>query len=175
MIQVRAKNLPSAAFLELCDEVVRAAESSHAAVIVNDRVDLAMLSHAAGVHVGQDDVPPSAARRLLGEAAVIGYSTHTVAQIEAAAREPISYLAIGPVFGTTTKDTGYVAVGLDRVRDAVRLSGGVPVVAIGGITLETAPQVIDAGATGVAVITDLLSQRDPSDRVRRLIEALAPL
>jgi thiamine-phosphate pyrophosphorylase len=173
LLQVRAKQLPSGALLALCDTVVKRAESYKAAVIVNDRVDLAALSGAAGVHVGQEDVPPAAARRILGAGAVIGYSTHTTTQIEAAAREPISYLAIGPVFGTRTKDTGYDAVGLERVAEAVRLSGGIPVVAIGGITLETAPAVLAAGATWVAVISDLLGGGDPAARVRRFIEVLA--
>jgi thiamine-phosphate pyrophosphorylase len=174
LIQLRAKPLPSGSFLTLCDAVVKAAEPFRAAVIVNDRVDLAAMSGAAGVHVGQDDVPPAAARRILGDRAIIGYSTHTTAQIEAAAREPISYLAIGPVFGTRTKDTGYDAVGLERVAEAVRLSRGIPVVAIGGITLETAPAVIGAGATSVAVITDLVARGDPAARVRRFTSVLTP-
>ena len=165
LIQLRAKHLPSGVFLALCDAMAAAAAPYRCAVIVNDRVDLAAMSGAAGVHVGQDDVLPAAARRLLGDRAIVGYSTHTTAQIEAAVQEPISYLAIGPVFGTRTKDTGYDAVGLGRVGEAARLSGGLPVVAIGGITLETAPQVIAAGATGVAVITDLLAGGDPRARL----------
>ena len=131
------------------------------------------MSGAAGTHVGQDDVPPEAARRILGEGAIIGYSTHTTAQMEAAARAPISYLAIGPVYGTRTKATGYDAVGLDRVREAVRLAGGLPVVAIGGITLETAPDVIAAGASGVAVISDLLAGGRPRERIAAFLRALA--
>ena len=173
LIQVRAKQLPSGAFLALCDTVVKAAESCKAAVIVNDRVDLAAMSGAAGVHVGQDDVPPAAARRILGDRAIVGYSTHTTAQIEGAVREPISYLAIGPVFGTRTKDTGYEAVGLARVAEAVRLSGGLPVVAIGGITLETAPAVLAAGARGVAVIGDLLADGRPRERIAAYLRTLA--
>jgi thiamine-phosphate pyrophosphorylase len=172
LIQLRAKLLPSGAFLALCDEVLRLAEPYKAIVIVNDRVDLAAMSGAAGTHVGQDDVPPAAARRILGAGAVIGCSTHTAEQVAAAAREPISYLAIGPVFGTSTKATGYDAVGLDVVGVARRRSGGIPVVGIGGITLETAAQVIEAGATAVAVITDLLADADPTTRVSRFVTAL---
>jgi thiamine-phosphate pyrophosphorylase len=134
-------------------------------VIVNDRVDLALVSGAAGVHVGQDDFPPADARALLGPAAVIGRSTHTLAQIEEAASEPVSYIAVGPVFGTQTKDTGYFAVGLDLVREAVRRSRGRPVVAIGGITLATAPDVWSTGASAVAIISDLLHGGDPCQRV----------
>jgi thiamine-phosphate pyrophosphorylase len=172
-IQVRAKQLSSSAFLELCDAVVRSAETYHATVIVNDRADLAMLSGASGVHVGQDDLPPSAVRRLLGPSAVVGYSTHTTDQFDAGLREPVSYLAVGPVFGTTSKDTGYTAVGLDRVSAAAARANGRPIVAIGGITLETAASVIEAGATAVAVIGDLLVAGDPRGTTRAYLQKLA--
>jgi thiamine-phosphate pyrophosphorylase len=164
-VQLRVKALPGNRFLDLCDAVVRDARRHDAIVIVNDRVDLARMSGASGVHLGQDDVPPADARRLLGPAAVVGYSTHTIAQIEAAASEPVSYIAVGPVFGTLTKDTGYLAVGLDLVKEAVRRSRGRPVVAIGGITLATAPEVWAAGASSVAIISDLLQGGDPGQRV----------
>jgi thiamine-phosphate pyrophosphorylase len=172
VLQIRAKALPSGAFLRLCDDIARAASALGAAVIVNDRPDLARLSGAAGVHVGQDDLPPRAARDLLGPAAIVGVSTHTAAQIDAAIREPISYLAIGPVFGTATKATGYDAGGLDLVRTASRGASGVPVVAIGGITLDRAPAVIAAGAAAVAVIGDLLVDGDPARRVSAYCRAL---
>jgi len=165
VIQLRAKHLSSGVFLQHVDRLVRAAAAHGAQVIVNDRADLALFAGAAGAHVGQEDLPPAAVRRLLGPEAVIGFSTHTVPQIEAAVREPVTYIAIGPVFGTVTKDTGYEAVGLERVREAVHIAAGLPVVAIGGITLETASQVIAAGASSVAVIGDLLSGGDPAARV----------
>ena len=171
-IQVRAKRLPSAAFLELCDTVVRSAEAHHATVIVNDRADLAWLSGAAGVHVGQDDLPPAAVRRLLGPGAVVGYSTHTIDQFEAALLEPASYLAVGPVFGTTTKETDYQAVGLELVSAAAARASGRPVVAIGGITLENAMSVIEAGAAAVAVIGDLLATNDPQGQTRAYLQKL---
>lgn len=163
-LQVRAKRLPSGPLLDLCDAVVRAAAPSGAMVIVNDRADLARLSGAAGVHLGQDDLPPPAARALLGDAAVVGWSTHTAAQIERAAVEPITYVAVGPVFGTATKDTGYDPVGLTLVREAARRTA-LPVVAIGGITLERAAEVWRAGAASVAVISDLLAGGNPAARV----------
>ena len=172
MLQIRAKLLPSAAFLRLCDDIVGPAAAAGAAVIVNDRPDLARLSGAAGVHVGQDDLPAHAARDLLGPAAIVGVSTHTESQIDRAIREPISYLAVGPVFGTATKATGYDAGGLDLVRTASRAAGRIPVVAIGGITLERAPAVIAAGASAVAVISDLLAGGDPSRRVSAYCRAL---
>lgn len=172
LIQLRAKTLPSGRFLEHAQHLVEAAAPYGAAVIVNDRVDLALLACAAGVHLGQEDLAPAKARELLGPNAVIGYSTHTIDQLEAAVREPITYVAVGPIFGTHTKQTGYEPVGLDLVRHAVRLAGGRPVVAIGRITLATAPEVIAAGATSVAVISDLLTGGDPAAQVRRFVDAL---
>ena len=168
----RAKQLRSAAFLVLCEDLVRAAEAFRADVIVNDRVDVARLGGAAGVHVGQEDVPPGAARAQLGPAAIVGLSTHTIEQAEAAAREPVTYIAVGPVFETRTKATGYEAVGLALVRSAAAAAGGLPVVAIGGITLERAPSVIEAGAAAVAVIGDLLVDGRPAERVAAYRRAL---
>jgi len=173
VIQLRAKQLHSSAYLELADVVVALARPYLATIIVNDRADIALMSAAAGVHVGQDDLPAAAARQLLGERAVIGFSTHTVAQIERAVREPITYVAVGPVFGTASKDTGYAAVGLDLVGAAARLADKTPVVAIGGITLHNAQSVIAAGASAVAVIGDLLVGNDPSGRTRAFVQRLA--
>jgi len=173
VLQIRGKALGSRDFLEVADACVAAARPFNATVIINDRVDIARLSGAAGVHVGQGDLSPTAARRLLGGAAIVGLSTHTIRQIEAAVMEPITYLAIGPVFGSATKDTGYDATGLALVREAVRLAGSLPVVAIGGITLENASSVIDAGAASVAVIGDLLTGADPERRARAFLQTLA--
>jgi thiamine-phosphate pyrophosphorylase len=169
-LQIRAKTLASGPFLELADAVVGDARSAAALVIVNDRADIATLAGAAGVHVGQDDLTPSDARRLVGSSALVGISTHTREQIEAARQMPVSYVAVGPVFGTATKDTGYRAVGLDLVRDAG--GGGQPIVAIGGITLENAQSVLDAGATSVAVISDLMTHGDPEARAREWVARL---
>jgi thiamine-phosphate pyrophosphorylase len=172
-LQVRAKRLASAPFLSLCDAVVAAARPFDAQVIVNDRVDLARMSGAAGVHVGQDDLPAREARAQLGPAAIIGLSTHSLAQIDAASDQPVSYIAVGPVFGTDTKDTGYEAVGLDLVRAArARVPAAMPLVAIGGITLERARSVIDAGASQVAVIGDLLVTGDPRGRAAAYCQRL---
>jgi thiamine-phosphate pyrophosphorylase len=171
-IQVRAKGLDSGAFLEVCDGAVAAARPFGAQVIVNDRVDVARLAGAAGVHVGQDDIPPANARDLLGADAIIGFSTHSVDQIDAAVREPVSYIAVGPIFGTRSKDTGYEAVGLDLVREARRRAGSLPVVAIGGITLDTAESVLTAGASSVAIIGDLLATGDPRARAEAYLRAI---
>ena len=172
LLQLRAKALDSHAFLELADALVAAARPYDASVIINDRVDIALLAAAAGVHVGQDDLPPRAVRHLLGNERIVGFSTHTVAQIEAAVRQPVSYVAIGPVFGTTSKDTGYDPIGLELVATAAKLAGSIPVVAIGGITLENASSVISAGAASVAVIGDLLATGDPERRVRAFLQSL---
>lgn len=173
VIQLRAKHLASGVFLQHADRLVRAAAALDAQIIVNDRADLALLAGAAGAHVGQEDLPPAAVRRLLGPEAVVGLSTHTVPQIEAAVREPVTYIAIGPVFGTATKDTGYEAVGLQRVREAVRIAAGRPVVAIGGITLQNAASVIEAGASAVAIISDLVATGAPDVRVAEYCRILA--
>ena len=173
VLQLRAKESPSGRFLELCDRLVAAAIGYSALVIVNDRVDLARMSGARGVHVGQEDLAPSIARDQLGPAAVVGFSTHSVPQVEAALREPVSYVAVGPVFGTSTKDTGYDAVGLDLVRAASRTAGTMPIVAIGGVTLENAPSALAAGAASVAVISDLVAGGDPAARVKAYLRALA--
>ena len=172
VLQLRAKELPSGPFLDLADSLVALADEYEAGVIVNDRVDVARLCGADGVHVGQEDLPPAIAREQLGLAAVIGYSTHSAAQAETALREPISYLAVGPVFGTSTKDTGYEAVGLELVSVVSRTSGLLSIVAIGGVTLANARSAIDAGASSVAVISDLLLG-DPSERVKAYLRALA--
>lgn len=170
LLQVRAKHAAGGELLRLADTIVRAAEPHGAQVIVNDRPDIARLAGAAGVHLGQDDLPAAAARRIVGDTAVVGWSTHTREQIAASAAAPISYVAVGPVFGTHTKDTGYPAVGLDLVRAAA--ATGRPVVAIGGVTLDRAAQAVSAGATSVAVISDLFTSGDPAARARAFQERL---
>ncbi len=164
LIQVRSKTLGSGAFLDLSRQVVEAARPHGASVIVNDRPDVAVLAGADGVHVGQDDLPPEAVRRVMATG-ILGLSTHSREQFDAALATPATYLAVGPVFGTGTKDTGYPAIGLDLVRWTAARSDR-PVVAIGGITAENAPDVLAAGAASVAVISDLLAG-DPAGRVRR--------
>jgi thiamine-phosphate pyrophosphorylase len=173
LLQLRAKQMSSGGFLDLARFTVEAARAANAIVIVNDRADVARMAGAAGVHVGQDDLPPADARRVIGPATVVGLSTHTLAQVEAALREPVDYIAIGPVFATATKQTGYDAVGLEMVTAAASLCAprGIPVVAIGGITIAAAPAVIAAGAASVAVIGDLL-RGDPAAAVRRFRTAL---
>jgi thiamine-phosphate pyrophosphorylase len=160
----------------MCEEVIARARPAGATVIVNDRADVARLSGADGVHLGQEDLPPASARQIVGGAAIVGLSTHSADQVRQACRQPVDYIAVGPVFGTATKDTGYDQVGTALVAQAAAIVAGagaaLPLVAIGGITLDRAREVIDAGAQCVAVISDLLSTGDPERRVREYVEAL---
>ena len=175
LLQVRAKHTPSGAFLDDTEQIMRRAAAAQTTIIVNDRADIARLAGAHGVHVGQDDLTPTAVRHLIGAHALVGLSTHTAEQLAAAMREPVQYVATGPIFGTATKDTGYLPVGLRAVREAAGAARDthMPVVAIGGITLDLAPEVLEAGASAVAVITDILVGNDPAARVRAFLERLA--
>ena len=173
LIQLRCKSWGSGAFLDLASAVVEDANRVDAIVIVNDRADVAAMARARGLHVGQDDLTPADARTVIGLERILGLSTHTPEQWISAVAEPISYIAIGPVFGTATKDTGYEAVGLETVRRASSAASkaGLPTVAIGGITLDNAASVIETGAASVAIITDLLKD-DPEARCRAYLRAL---
>ncbi|MGE3489104.1 MAG: thiamine phosphate synthase [Vicinamibacterales bacterium] len=174
LLQLRAKSLDGGAFLDLARAAVAAADAAGARLVVNDRADIAALAGAPGLHVGQDDLSPADARKIVGPGSWLGLSTHTEAQWTAALGEPISYVAIGPVFGTGTKATGYEAVGLQTVGRVATAAAarGMATVAIGGITLARAPAVIAAGASSVAVISDLLADR-PEARAREFLRALA--
>jgi thiamine-phosphate pyrophosphorylase len=173
-LQIRAKTVATGRLLDLAMSIVEMARASGAIVIVNDRADIARLAGAGGVHVGQDDLAPTDVRTVVGDAAMVGLSTHTAAQLESAVRQPVTYVAIGPVFGTTSKATGYDAIGLDAVRSAAARArtAGLPLVAIGGITLDRAAAVIEAGAASVAVIGDLLATADPRSRTREYVRHL---
>jgi thiamine-phosphate pyrophosphorylase len=171
-IQLRDKDASSGARLARADAAVALTRAAGAMLVINDRPDLARMCDAGGVHVGQEDLPVADARRVAGRGMVIGVSTHDEAQLTAAIATPADYIAVGPIYGTATKDTGYTARGLDLVRRASTTAGR-PVVAIGGITLARAPAVIDAGASSVAVIADLLTGGDPAARVRAFLEGLS--
>ncbi len=170
LVQLRAKEDSTAALLALADRLVAAGRATGALVVINDRADVAAISVAGGVHVGQEDIPVAAARAIVGAGLIVGVSTHTRDQIDRALDTSASYVAVGPVYDTRTKTTGYSARGLDLI--AYAAGRGKPVVAIGGITLERAPEVLDAGASGLAVITDLLVGGDPEARTRAFVAAL---
>jgi thiamine-phosphate pyrophosphorylase len=163
LVQLRAKSLTMGPMLGIAESVVRRAAPAGVTVFVNDRADVARLAGAGGVHLGQDDLSPQDARRILRPDQLIGLSTHNLPQVRAAvdleAGTAVDYVSIGPVSATSTKTKPDPVVGLGGVHKASTLTKGVgrPLVAIGGITLESAPDVISAGADSVAVISDLLT------------------
>lgn len=172
LVQLREKHSPALQFYEAA---VAAAQQSGVQQIINDRVDIAMAIGAQGVHLGQDDMPPDAARGLLGEEAIIGYSTHNIEQAQKALALPINYLAIGPIFETSTKSDTSPTLGLEGLQAVRKVVGTMPLVAIGGISHSNARDVIEAGADSVAVISALLC--DPvsiTDATRALLQSLPP-
>jgi thiamine-phosphate pyrophosphorylase len=176
LLQLRDKSGASGRFLDLAERIIALARPQGARVIINDRADIAVLSRADGVHVGQEDLPVDEVRAIAGRSAIIGVSTHTREQIDRALESDANYVAVGPIFATSTKDTGYGPRGLELV--AAAANRGKPVVAIGGITLATAQSVIEAGASAVAIITDLLPSTRVGDieaRVRAVVSALPAL
>lgn len=172
LIQLREKHSPAGEFYDAAVACIEYARAYDVRIIINDRVDIALAAHADGVHLGQDDLPPNEARRLMGEDALIGFSTHTVEQAQAEVAHAVDYIAIGPIFGTTTKTNPDPVVGLDGLAAVRNAVGDFPLVAIGGITRANARRVLDAGADGVAVISDLLSEPDPIETAMRELNNL---
>ena len=156
LIQLREKIAPARAFYEDAKAAVELAHSRGARVLINDRVDIALMTTSDGVHLGQDDLPVADARRMLGPAAIIGVSTHTIEQVQIAAAMPeIDYLAFGPIFPTPTKADPDPVVGLDQLRAARLISDSLPIAAIGGISLKTLTEALHMGADSVAIISEL--------------------
>lgn len=170
MVQLREKDWPSGQLLPVAERLLARARRAGATFIVNDRVDLAVALEADGVHLGQDDLPPRAARSLLRPGMLLGLSTHSVAQAHAARDEGADYVAVGSMFPTATKpDFELVGPGLLRkLRPDIR----VPLVGIGGITHENVAEVIRAGADGVAVISSVCAAPDPTRATRRFLELI---
>lgn len=174
LIQLREKQLPALQLYEHARAAVAAAERNGVQLIINDRADVALAAGAHGVHLGQDDLPPDAARRLLGDEAIIGYSTHTIDQARQAVRLPVNYIAVGPIFNTSTKTDTSPTLGLEGLKAVRQAVGNIPLVAIGGISQANAREVIRAGADSVAVISALLSLPDRiPDATRALIHLLS--
>ena len=155
LVQLREKNLSPDEFYREAEQAMLVARHHGIKTIINDRVDIALALRADGVHLGQDDLPVEAARRLLGENVIIGYSTHNLAQARQAAHLLIDYLAIGPVFPTSTKDSSNPAVGLAGLSAVRQAVPEIPIVAIGGINAANREAVIATGADAVAIISDL--------------------
>ena len=156
LLQLREKHASSREILRLARELRRVLPQN-VRLILNDRADLCVAAGAGGVHVGQDDLPPHAARRIIGSERILGISTHNPEQVKAGEESSADYVAIGPVFATGSKDNPDPVIGLEGVKRARSLTGK-PLVAIGGITLENCRSVIEAGADSVAVISDLLPE-----------------
>jgi thiamine-phosphate pyrophosphorylase len=167
ILQLRVKSLPPVDFLELAKQARAVTRAHGCQLIINDRVDIALACGADGVHLGQDDLPLRAGRKLMGQK-IIGISTHDLDQARAAERDGADYIGFGPMFGTRTKATGYEARGpemLQQIRGAVTL----PIVAIGGITEANVQEVWQAGADSVAIIGDVLHDNDPGAKALRIL------
>jgi thiamine-phosphate pyrophosphorylase len=164
---LRAKTLSPRDFLDLAWETRTLTKPHGCRLIINDRVDIALACGADGVHLGQEDMPLHAARKLMGDK-IIGISTHDVAQAKEAEHGGADYIGFGPMFGTTTKSTGYTARGPDMLRQ-VRGAVKIPIVAIGGITENNVIQVWQAGADSAAIISDILGADDIAAKVTRIL------
>jgi thiamine-phosphate pyrophosphorylase len=171
ILQFRHKAFLSREALGWLENIVQLTRASGATLVINDRADLAKLFGAA-LHLGQEDLPPSIARRVVGADATVGYSTHNEAQLLASRDEPADYLALGPLFGTATKENPDPTVGLEGFRRLRPLSR-CPLVAIGGITRANAGQALEAGADSVAVIGDLFPEDgDVGARIREWLQII---
>lgn len=157
IIQIRDKKSSSREFFQSAKECVAYARERGVRIIINDRADIAMTAGADGVHCGQDDLSPSHVRRLLGDRAVIGYSTHTLSQAVEAAKLPVDYIAYGPVFPTFTKENPDPVVGLNTLSRVKESIGDMPLVAIGGINETNLAAVLRAGADSGAMIGGLFT------------------
>jgi thiamine-phosphate pyrophosphorylase len=169
LVQVRDKQTPARELLQDLLHCVEFSDKHGVQLIVDDRCDLALSCGARGVHLGQEDLPPEAARKILGPKRVIGYSTHSIRQVRQSRSLPIDYLGFGPVYATSTKLNPSPVVGLTGLRRACRESPR-PVVAIGGIGLEQICEVLEAGAASVAVILALMSAPNLARRMEEFLK-----
>lgn len=170
IIQLRDKSGSSQDFHRAAVEAVEIARAHNVRTIVNDRVDIAMLVNADGIHLGQDDLSPAHARRLLGDRAIIGFSTHSLTQAAAAVELPIDYLAFGPIFPTSTKKDPDPVVGLELLAEVKRIAADLPLIAIGGINEANITSVLDAGADSAAMIGSVVGgPRGIASQLRHLL------
>jgi thiamine-phosphate pyrophosphorylase len=171
LLQYRNKSAPARQYLESSRKFAEMLGPRGVTFFVNDRPDIAFLAGANGVHVGQDDLDVEHARRVVGSDKLVGVSTHNLEQFERAAASSTDYIAVGPVFSTASKANPDPVVGADFIRK-VRSLTDKPIVAIGGVTLERAAAVIEAGADSVAVISGILSAPNPAQRAHQYLEIL---
>ncbi len=168
IIQLRAKDTPTGTMLEAARKIRALTVSYGALFIVNDRVDVALLSRANGVHLGNDDIPAEDARKLLGKNAIIGISTHTRDEALDARKRGADYISFGPVFATKTKKDALSPRGLKALKQAVE-AVSIPVVAIGGINEKNLSDVLACGVDATAIISDILTSKDIGAKVTRII------
>lgn len=168
LLQYRNKNGTARQILEEAARLSSLRTKYPLQLILNDRADLALLAGFDGAHVGQEDLPPADARRMIGTEKWVGVSTHTPEQVSVADATDCNYIAYGPIFGTATKENPDPTVGLNGLRQARKLTRK-PLVAIGGITTENCRSLFEAGADSIAVISALVPQ-NPNNSVRQLVE-----
>jgi thiamine-phosphate pyrophosphorylase len=171
ILQLRSKTMPNADFCNLVNKLSPVCKQHDVLLIVNDRVDVCLVTNASGVHLGQDDFPITETRKLLPDA-MIGLSTHNIHQIQEADRLPIDYISIGPIFPTTSKANPDPVVGVELLRKARSLTSK-PIVCIGGITANEIPELLRAGAGGIAVISEIYRD-DITENTRRLLKYFQP-
>jgi len=175
-IQLRDKFSPPREFYREAKAALQTARAHGARLIINDRVDLALALKADGVHLGQTDIPVAAARHLLGQEAIIGFSTHNAEQAKLAGALPVDYLAFGPIFPTSSKNNPDSTTGLIALAEVVAIKGSLPLVAIGGITLENVLEVLKVGADAVALIAELVA--DPpkiTENMNKMLGLTGPM
>lgn len=167
LIQLREKHMSPAEFCEDASAAIAYARERSVKIIINDRVDIAAALNADGVHLGQDDLPPAEARKILGDNAIIGFSTHTLEQVREALLLPVNYIAYGPIFDTKTKQNPDATVGLSALEHVREIIGDRQLVAIGGIDGDNYRYVLAAGAHSVAIISAIFSDPDQIDAKMR--------
>ena len=171
LIQLRDKSASPRDFYVSAEKSIAIARKTRAKIIINDRVDIALVLRSDGVHLGQDDLPPVYARKILGKGAIIGFSTHTLEQAIAAIELPIDYIAFGPIFSTQTKENPDTVVGIDGLMQVRAAIGDFPLVAIGGIKSVNLLSVFETGADSAAMVSDLISDADRiSQKMRELLD-----
>lgn len=170
-VQLRDKEMPVREMITLANALLEVTRPAGVPLIVNDRIDVALATGADGLHVGQSDLPGDIARRLLGPDLLLGISATTVEEARLAEQHGADYLGVGDVFGTPSKPDAGVPIGLQGLAEITRIAS-IPVVAIGGITLENAARTIEAGASGVAVISAILRTPDPAVAAENLLKAV---